>query len=403
MSSWSVDYFQLNCSVDSWGDCAIALLVWNAAPPPAPGSGSGPPPPPVKGTVQTTVLIDGGQATEIAKLLQRCITQLEGRYTFPDGHFALDAVVLSHWDVVCLKLIETASRIPFLTSNRIMLGKGHSLYLQNLLTYLGSGFFSFLERTTWNSDGTFPYFRYNRTAKPITPLTRLYCLAQWTVKNFPFSPTPTSQDLIKASNPVPLKKSGADSNAPNCILAYCTTNLLMGHNILANRDPDIDWDELYSLDLLIEKNDPDQFAGKTGAPGLYIVGVNAVVLQPEPELANSGGGFGVINLTSPNPKTNTNPRSIMSLLVWKGAPGAHQIAFYSGGDAEFKSEDLLAGWLADQKYKIESVKAGHHGSINGTSTIFIQSVNPDTYLVSAGTGHSHPSMSRHYSNQIQAC
>ena len=79
----------------------------------------------------------------------------------------------------------------------------------------------------------------------------------------------------------------------------------------------------------------------------------------------------------------------MMMLLWENAEGEEEpvASLYTGGDAEWDPEEKLASWV---DINVDIVKIGHHGSRNGTSRAFIQKVNPEHVLLSAGVMHGHP-------------
>lgn len=82
MSTWKVDYYQINAAVDGKGDAAIALKVDTTNTP---------------GEVKSAVLIDGGNGDSTADLIVKTLKAIELEYGVL---VKLDAISLSHWDMV---------------------------------------------------------------------------------------------------------------------------------------------------------------------------------------------------------------------------------------------------------------------------------------------------------------
>ena len=93
---YEVDLYQINVSKESHGDCAILLLVKKGLDTDAKKT------PPAVGTIVSTVIIDGGNSTEVAKQIQTTVAEIERTYTFTtdSGRLKYDAVVVTHWDGV---------------------------------------------------------------------------------------------------------------------------------------------------------------------------------------------------------------------------------------------------------------------------------------------------------------
>lgn len=87
---YEVDYFQLNASLDTKGDCAIALLVLKDS--------KAKTPKPI-GTIKSAILIDSGQGQHTANLLVTICDKIKADYGLT-GPVQFDAISLSHWDNV---------------------------------------------------------------------------------------------------------------------------------------------------------------------------------------------------------------------------------------------------------------------------------------------------------------
>ena len=98
MARYEVDHFQLNCSVDSVGDSAICLLVFKD---PAIDDAATPP---KFGTICSAILIDGGDASNTANLIEKTLGEIERTYSFTSDwdppRLQLNGVVITHWDLV---------------------------------------------------------------------------------------------------------------------------------------------------------------------------------------------------------------------------------------------------------------------------------------------------------------
>ena len=182
-----------------------------------------------------------------------------------------------------------------------------------------------------------------------------------------------------------MKPSGADISTPhsinvkvnkapvklNVMVAYATPDLLLGRNIFTGNKITVSSDEIYSPADLIENNDPWTLTKKDdwkGAPGLFIVGVEQVLIGPSNASSAPAlrpGEVRVIN-NNPLPKGDANGGSIVALLIWPAASDNEplRISLYTAGDAEYQVEEALSNWL--EAVVIKVVKAGHHGSAAGT-------------------------------------
>ena len=94
---WVVEYFQVNGSDDSVGECAILLLV-NKDPSLTKNKGK-------TGTIKKAVLIDAGYSSFCIENLKKTMVEIQSKYEAFDnykyGCLQFDAVVISHWDQVC--------------------------------------------------------------------------------------------------------------------------------------------------------------------------------------------------------------------------------------------------------------------------------------------------------------
>ena len=83
---WYVDYYQLNASVSHVGDAAIMVLVCVNRP-------------------RHIVLIDGGNGSEVAKLIVDTLGKIKAKYDMVTDP-KLDAIVISHWHVVSVQGLQ---------------------------------------------------------------------------------------------------------------------------------------------------------------------------------------------------------------------------------------------------------------------------------------------------------
>lgn len=86
-----------------------------------------------------------------------------------------------------------------------------------------------------------------------------------------------------------------------------------------------------------------------------------------------------------------NQDSIICMLIWKDQANPltakPKLSLFSGGDAEWVMENNVGSWIDSQ---VEVLKTGHHGSLAGTSTAFVEKIAPQHVLLSAGDDHNHP-------------
>ena len=100
---YEADYFQLNTSVDTKGDCAVILLVKRKATgPPTDGQ-----------ELISAVLLDVGSNTRVIKPLIKLIHKISADYVLPDAEkqFCFDSIIITHWDEVSCKAM--IARLPF--------------------------------------------------------------------------------------------------------------------------------------------------------------------------------------------------------------------------------------------------------------------------------------------------
>ncbi|KAL8993712.1 MAG: hypothetical protein Q9169_006143 [Polycauliona sp. 2 TL-2023] len=356
-SQWLVDYYQLNASVDHKGDAAVVVLVEKDKDATKPG------------TVRSLVLLDGGNGLETAALVVTTLGRIKAKYNVVnDPQF--DAIVISHWDYDHCK-----GALGFLVLD-----------------------------TNWNL-GTkkHKYLKYDDKG---VGTTRLYCQAfraGYTNKPYikgrlkPSTGFTQQVDPFNASLPprVADKREITDIKwVDNVLRVYHNLNVdLRGCNIFSgNFSSDID--NATSPLELVKSNDPwtqTKTNDWQNAPGLYIVGATSKYLQPPPKgkAARSGGRLRIVNETLK--PFDINQDSIICMLIWKDQTNPltvkPKLSLFSGGDAEWAMEDNVGSWIDSE---VEVLKTGHHGSLAGTSTKFVETIAPKHVLLSAGDDHNHP-------------
>ena len=369
------------------------------------------------GFIKSAVLIDGGFSLKTADLLDVTIGRLESNYMGYDTsqtnsadnvYFKFDAVILTHWDTVSEHASEhfhdSKSLIRTVGSLSVS-SRRNAIPLTCLIRE--RGFFNFLGLERLWTGTKFNHFKYNGD----TPLTRLYCQS-WPGKlrhisnpqGYGFSGTASLLAPSKISTPFTctafIGKGKPRAAKPNCLILYATTDLLIGVNVFTgNSLSTLSWEEVENPLQLVNDNDPwktnDANITWTDAPGLYIVGVNKMLLGDNTlpgATFHVKGMVGIIN--KPKAKEDVNPDSVLSLLIWKNKDNTKdpKISLYTGGDTEYAAEDKVAKFIGLSS-QILVVKAGHHGSAAGTSINFLKVAKPEHYLVSAGTDHGHPGIS----------
>ena len=254
---------------------------------------------------------------------------------------------------------------------------------------ISRGFVDFMNSrsTKWDKDASgtdkCSWFKYDAAGNP---LTYLYG-QEWDNKindDFALDKTKTFDDDHRTVSVNFKPKKGTPKT--NVWRGRLTTETVMGTNLIRNKRLPLEHprDDISSLDLLLDANPPAPACSDAscsnlqGIPGLYAVGVNNQILGKS--------GYTVVNEPY-NARSLANYKSILLLLVWK--TDTEPIAsLYTGGDAEWYQEEALGRWLNGTQVSV--VKAGHHGSRAGTSTVFMRSAKPDFFLISAGRQYGHP-------------
>ena len=321
-------------------------------------------------------------------------------------------------------------------------------YLQNPIIGVKSDDFSSSQY------GLVRSFKYDMTTTPPKPLTRFYCeywggagrlvgkargrLDAGTGKDIGAAGKVLREDPFKINlamlpwDKAKLKTiltsgSAADKKKANalklsatspyfpspCLLGYCQPRSMLGMNVFTGDGIGSDYKTITGVSVLLKQNSPWRTLDQ--APGLYIVGVQRIFLGPEHDVTDNtniltatlspkgsetqtfGGGLGAINnedLIRKGDK-DTNPNSVISLLIWNtGSKTSPKplISLYTGGDAEWTTEEQLVVWLkTEANMTATCIKAGHHGSKAGTSVDLIKQLKPDHIIFSAGYSHAHPS------------
>jgi hypothetical protein len=243
------------------------------------------------------------------------------------------------------------------------------------------------KRTFWPDTGDDKYqnakcdrFKYDSANEP---LTRFYISDRSESKaslrwRFTEGATGALNFLLTPEDP-----DGRNTRWRFKIMIECWGNAaVLGVNLFSGKAPAAtDIPLCTNVDQLVLKNDPDQGRGTevwTGAPGLYVVGMNQTLLGPPTFEVIESIGEKILNASS-----------MLILLIWKGTP--NRVSLYTGGDAEYVEENKLVTWLGGKT--IDVIKLGHHGSRIGTSTQFVEAVKPKYFVVSAGRMNGHPGKS----------
>ena len=246
-----------------------------------------------------------------------------------------------------------------------------------------SGFLQWVKtKTLWDEDKTmFAHFKYTEEEVDdetvLKPATGLYCQGPW--------PYTKKFNITKHLIPFFYEED---------VIGVNTFNNLGLENPLDDKE-EVKWEDIKTLANLIGYNDPWESGVDadpwTGAPGLYIIGMQGDLIGDTGEIASSPTGSGGYQVIDEGNDTETNPNSLIMLLVWKNkdATKTPKVSLYTGGDAEYVMENKTANFVAGEQIKV--YKGGHHGSAASTSTKFIEAVKPDHFIFSAGIQHGHPS------------
>ena len=111
-------------------------------------------------------------------------------------------------------------------------------------------------------------------------------------------------------------------------------------------------------------------------------GVQQKILSRGDYLSLGGGAYAYVLFPDRTlPAVETNTGSVVLRVVYG------ETSFLLTGDAP----DEIEEWLVqlDDQLKSNVLKAGHHGSKTSTSQSFIETVDPDVVVVSAGKGNSY--------------
>ena len=134
---------------------------------------------------------------------------------------------------------------------------------------------------------------------------------------------------------------------------------------------------------------PNIIASRTdGAPGLYCVGVNKMVIQKSSQVNHNSI---TLNPKEPNPKKNVTNRSSIILVL---TDPTDKIIHYFGGDAPGSIEQQFVNWKNNSTNVNDispCMKFSHHGSASSTPVELITSLQPGYGVLSAGYAHGHPS------------
>ncbi|KAE8147170.1 hypothetical protein BDV25DRAFT_143024 [Aspergillus avenaceus] len=359
------------------GDSAIHLLVDEAATP----------------KVYAAVLIDGGDRISddrTSQYLQQLRTKavkhsilstidwIKGHYDLSgdtNKELRLDSIVVTHWDT------------------------DHYLGVANvLLEAAGTG-------------GSIPWLKWDGSK----PLTYFYAPANaWKEKKedkklvgFTFNNFFVAEDSPGSSQYV-ISILEKDKSS---VEAYPFAKLRTTGK-LANKNEEGLWGVLganfFTNKLLPKPSDtvtPDALIAThnvgNGRPGLYCVGVDRKTLKKD----TWGQSNASLVERTPFPKDprivpGTNPSdanrvSIAGMVMWQGDPGkTPRVSHYFAGDLGQTEEENLLKWLKDGGIDhIRSMKASHHGAVNGTPINMLDTFQPlNTYLpIPTTPRHGHPS------------
>jgi hypothetical protein len=354
----AVDYAQINCSGDTFGEAAIIMLVKRLR---------SPPPNARRGRVLAATIVDFGAFECSVQMIMNRIGAIQRAYTLDSPQLLqFKSLVATHWD-------------------------------QDHVNGLCVGPDSFFGRLNWDPNHPNKAERFYYNSHTNAPETVFYCQdlepPQVSLQINPWAVVTTSKDKTKTVR-------------LNPTLLCRTVENTLGVNVFNNRGLQTKHPWLIgSLEDLLRDNPPwDEGSELAGAPGLYIVGANGVRLGEKYQMDNEGvvvkrefgltSKVGVINKAT---GTDTNLRSLVLLLVWMPDNAQNQreirVSLYTGGDAEYVMEEKIQAWLNpgnNRNYTIKIVKAGHHGGQYSTSTNFIESVDPDYYILSPGRLYGHP-------------
>ncbi|KAI1817183.1 hypothetical protein GGS20DRAFT_592644 [Poronia punctata] len=345
-----------------------------------------------RGTIKRAILLDGGNGgSESVDCILRVFKWINRRYDLPDGDkkLMLDAVIITHWDQDHYKTMVQLVR-------RCMAGDPQRV---SFARYDGSG----------------------------NPMTYLY-VPQWT--------NGTKKEIIKkkvvigekftgpdkyllskvgGDGKVYMKVSPAGEGAeaddatrdlyPEVFVLVEGTENILGRNFLSTDPlPTGNWQkDIDSPEKLVNTIPPTP----NGAPGIYCVAVNGLVLGQDKSIAKKddlgtiltqlpegrkGGMVGIVD----NPSSTTSkgaPKNIISIccmVIWKKGSGV-RISHYFAGDAIWNLELLITEWVnKSAANKVAAMKISHHGSAGSTPLNMVDKFSPKSMVVSSATIHGHP-------------
>ncbi|KAJ4287909.1 hypothetical protein N0V88_007529 [Collariella sp. IMI 366227] len=121
----------------------------------------------------------------------------------------------------------------------------------------------------------------------------------------------------------------------------------------------------------------------------YVHGFKDKVREPPPTLRPA------LERPDAGRPTVDNYVSIIAALVWKTGPADQdvRVSHFCGGDAHMNTEMAVLSFLKDpndQPLPIEVLKAGHHGSRSSTPVDLLLDCRPKKFIISAGEAHGHP-------------
>lgn len=99
-----------------------------------------------------------------------------------------------------------------------------------------------------------------------------------------------------------------------------------------------------------------------------------------------GSGLGVINSSD----TPSNRSSMVCVIL---DPAGNPLHYFSG-DADWKTDDSLSGWVKlgrNEGWGIPVMKLSHHGGTGNNPISMFDNLQPSCVIISAGDKNQHPS------------
>ena len=329
------------------GDCAIHLLLDQ------------------NNAIHKSILIDGGRVGH-SNQVQATIDHIQQTLN-NNQNLQFNAIVVTHWDDDHFQGTQKLIRDDIIATYDIELAQGRSpdfieskymINRQNQIPPLETTFYcaetGFNPHVVPDDNHGAVYYRFRQQLVP-----------------------PEDQLWIKIGEALPM--------TPEVVVRIpckvVTGTACIGYDFFSNskvvsqNNVILAVNEMTNLDVFLSN------APFNGAPGFFCVGADGYVAGGRGQNANT-----------------KNASSLMCLVIWprQQPTDRWKISLYTGGDAEKPQELNLLEWLAlpnNDFARIESlgcIKAGHHGSLNGTHYDFFM-LQPKTFIMSAGKKHGHPS------------